>query len=311
VANDEKPVGKEIEIPESSREIAIRSEGVVWETLGELMDFAKLMAIAQRGVPAYLRRNVGDCLSIAIQAKEWGMSPFSVARQSYVVNDQIAYQAQLLHAIVLSRVKFKERPSFSYDGEFLDMRVTVSAWIEGESAPLVYESPLVKDIKVKNSPLWHSDPKQQLSYYGIRAWARRFCPEVLLGVYSDDELPGDDETGKVLVGAENAKDVTPPESLTARLSERAIKGAGFDVARAQQTAEEALKPIDVSRIQKAHEAVLEPLVDQVYEAVEKMEKEKSDAKPNRGRAGRVLPGDGPKDGEGQGSEAETGSLPGT
>ena len=56
---------------------------------------------------------------------------------------------------------------------------------EGEEVPL--ESPEIGKIQPKNSPLWKTDPDQQLGYYTIRAWARRHRPDVLLGVYDREE----------------------------------------------------------------------------------------------------------------------------
>jgi hypothetical protein len=43
-------------------------------------------------------------------------------------------------------------------------------------------------IEAQNSPLWKNDPDQQLFYYSSRAFCRRHFPDVLLGVYSRDEL---------------------------------------------------------------------------------------------------------------------------
>ena len=43
-------------------------------------------------------------------------------------------------------------------------------------------------ITTKNSPLWKTNPKQQLGYLQVKNWARQYCPGAILGVYSDDEL---------------------------------------------------------------------------------------------------------------------------
>jgi len=68
------------------------------------------------------------------------------------------------------------------------LQCKVTATFKGEDEPQEYTSPKVRDIKVKNSPLWVSDPQQQLGYYSVRAWVRRHCPDVLLGVYAPDEI---------------------------------------------------------------------------------------------------------------------------
>lgn len=41
---------------------------------------------------------------------------------------------------------------------------------------------------VRNSPLWEQDPRQQLAYLCVKRWARLHAPDVLLGVYTPDEL---------------------------------------------------------------------------------------------------------------------------
>ncbi|HAU6479257.1 TPA: recombinase RecT, partial [Citrobacter freundii] len=42
--------------------------------------------------------------------------------------------------------------------------------------------------QVRNSTLWASDPRQQLAYLAVKRWARLYCPDVILGVYSADEV---------------------------------------------------------------------------------------------------------------------------
>lgn len=42
--------------------------------------------------------------------------------------------------------------------------------------------------RTRNSTLWTEDPKQQIAYLAQKRWARLYCPDVLLGVYTPDEL---------------------------------------------------------------------------------------------------------------------------
>ena len=56
---------------------------------------------------------------------------------------------------------------------------------------------------IRNSPLWKSAPKQQLAYLAVKYWARLYCPEVILGVYSTDELEPTKRT---------IKDITPTDA---------------------------------------------------------------------------------------------------
>lgn len=174
-------------------DIAVSSNrgGVRFTSAQQMIDMAMLLSTADKAVPKHLRANPGACLRIVMQADEWGFSPFAVADQSYEVNDRIAYQSQMLHAVIERHAPLRERLSFRYVGEGTDLTCTVIGHLLGEEKPREWESPKIKDIKVKNSPMWTADPRKQLFYYASRDWARIYCPDVLLGVYSRDEIGED------------------------------------------------------------------------------------------------------------------------
>lgn len=159
---------------------------VVPDTFAQVMEFASAMAVAGTAIPKHLRSNEGACMAVAMQAFEWGMSPFAVANKSYSVNDRIAYEAQLIAAVVNTRSGIKGRLKYNFTGEGQNLRCEVTGILDGE--PATYRSPKFSDITPKNSPLWKSDPEQQLAYYSARAWARRHVPEVILGVYDREEI---------------------------------------------------------------------------------------------------------------------------
>jgi len=166
------------------------ANGLAPQTLAEVMDFAQLMAKAGPMVGKAFRNNPGACVAITMQAMQWGMNPFAVSQKAYTTGDNIGYEAQLVTAVINAHAPVKERPKFTFEGEGAKRRCTVTATLKGESEACVYQSPEVGTITTKNSPLWKQDPDQQLSYFSIRAWARRYCPEVIMGVYAIDELDG-------------------------------------------------------------------------------------------------------------------------
>ena len=47
---------------------------------------------------------------------------------------------------------------------------------------------MLSQAQVRNSTLWASDPKQQLAYLATKRWSRLHCPDVIMGVYTPDEL---------------------------------------------------------------------------------------------------------------------------
>jgi hypothetical protein len=98
--------------------------------------------------------------------------------------------------------------------------VRVWATIKGEATPRVLEL-LMTQARTRNSTLWTEDPKQQIAYLAQKRWARLHAPDVLLGVYTTDELDHQEprEMGPVEV-------VSPwtPDQL-AQAAEAASKGA--------------------------------------------------------------------------------------
>lgn len=193
------------------------------QNFGEVVAFAEIMSRSQHAIPKHLRDVPGACLAVAMQAMRWEMDPFAVASKSYNVKDIIAYEAQLIAAVVHTRAPLKTRPVYAFAGEGPDRRCTVTAMFD-DGIERSYESPRIADIKVKNSPLWTGDPDQQQGYYSIRAFGRRYCPEVLLGVYTPEEADS-------FRGPEHARDVTP-RGATVPFSQRI---AEIDGAKPQNT----------------------------------------------------------------------------
>ncbi|MNN40807.1 RecT family protein [compost metagenome] len=76
---------------------------------------------------------------------------------------------------------------------------------------------LLQQARTRNSTLWADDPKQQLAYLGVKRWARLYTPDVILGVYSVDELEEIDVTppGNGPQGGNDAK-----ASLAQKAAER-------------------------------------------------------------------------------------------
>ena len=160
---------------------------VAFHDMNQLMEFAKTMAIASIAIPKHLRENPGACLAVCIQASEWQMSPFAVANKSYSVNDRLAYEAQLINAVILRRAPIIGRFGITYSGTGDTRRCKVTAQLR-EGGSVEYESPEFGKITTKNSPLWKSDPDQQLFYFSSRSMCRRHFPDVLLGIYTADEM---------------------------------------------------------------------------------------------------------------------------
>lgn len=204
---------------------------IVPQSLGEIIEFSKLMAGSGVAVRKHMRGNPGACFSIAMQAFRWGMDPFQVANKSFEVNDQIAYEAQMIAAVINKNAPIKDRPTYAYSGNGLSRRCTVTV-VTTSGQSLSYESPEIANIKPQNSPLWKSDPDQQLGYYSIRALARRHFPDILLGVYDPEE-------------AESMSDVTPAAPAFAQpIDVRPAKAKATDALDRLQSRRQKVKTVE-------------------------------------------------------------------
>lgn len=162
-------------------------------SMGEAMEVARLMA-AGNFIRPHLRGKPGDCLAVVMQANRWGMDPYAVGNKTYFVNDQMAYESQLVSAVINSSGVLEGRVHLEWEGEGNDLVCTATGKLKGDPLPKARRV-AIKTITTRNSPLWKQDPEQQLGYYAQRAWVRLYAPEVLLGVYTPDELSGPHSMG--------------------------------------------------------------------------------------------------------------------
>lgn len=159
---------------------------------------AQIMSSGACTVPKHLQGNVGDCFAIVGQALRWGFDPYAVAQKTHLVNGTLGYEAQLIIAVINAKAPITGRLKFDYfgdwkkvkakDDESNDVGVIVSATIKGDDEPTTLSLSMAQVGKVRNSPLWTNDPRQQLAYLAAKRWARLHCPDVILGLYSEDEL---------------------------------------------------------------------------------------------------------------------------
>jgi len=218
-------------LPASSQSSALILDPMAMQNM---VAFADFMCKAVITVPKHLQGNSGDCLAVTMQAMQWGMNPFAVAQKTHLVSGNLGYEAQLVNAVIIARAPIIGRPNFEWYGDWSKVNgkeckahdIGVRTWvtIKGESEPRVLDVSFAQVGTVRNSPLWVNDPKQQIAYLATKKLARLHFPDVILGVYTDDELQ--DNQGIVDVtpkdqAVERLEDTRP--TLTEKQAEAAIK----------------------------------------------------------------------------------------
>jgi hypothetical protein len=162
---------------------------------------------------------------------QWNMNPFAVAQKTHLINGVLGYEAQLVAAVINNSGVVKDRFHFEWFGDWTKivgkfkevesrtktddngnpkkyivpdwkqeeergLGVRVWATLRGEKEPRELEL-LLTQARTRNSTLWTEDPKQQIAYLAQKRWARLYAPDVILGVYTGDEL---DEPSEKFMG---------------------------------------------------------------------------------------------------------------
>lgn len=207
-------------------------------SMDSIMRLADIMAKGRSTIPDHLKGSSADCAAVVMQAMQWRMNPFAVAQKTHLVNGALGYEAQLVNAVIQSSGVTVDRFNYEWYGPWEKiigkskvctapakgtkgaadykkeyqfrvpdyqmqdedgLGVRIWATLRGEAEPRVLELLLVQ-ASVRNSPLWATDPKQQLAYLAVKRWTRLYSPDVILGVYTPDEL---DEVNREM------RDITP------------------------------------------------------------------------------------------------------
>jgi len=204
------------------------------DSLDKMMRLAEVMATGRATLPKHFNGNPADCLAVVMQSMQWKMNPFAVAQKTHLVNGVLGYEAQLVNAVITTCAPVVDRLHYEWYGAWdkvigkftikngdkgeyrvpgwkledeQGLGVKVWATFRGEEEPRVLEL-LLAQARTRNSTLWADDPRQQLAYLATKRWSRLYCPDVILGVYSPDEL---EETAPTIRDVSPARGAAPAE----------------------------------------------------------------------------------------------------
>ncbi|WP_313686040.1 RecT family recombinase [Pantoea sp.] len=220
------------------------------ELFNRLQSLSSVMANSGEFVPAHFRGKPDACMAVVMQAARWGLDPFAVAQKTHIVSGTLGYEAQLVNAVINTMAPTKDRLHYEWFGawenivgKFVEktsakgnkyiapdwdlkdeagVGIRVWATLKGEDEPRELTI-LLSQAQVRNSTLWASDPRQQLAYLATKRWARLYCPDVILGVYTPDERDDEERTEKEVFSGESrinlaglpaADRTVPPEEET-------------------------------------------------------------------------------------------------
>jgi hypothetical protein len=150
------------------------------------LELAKAFADSKM-VPDHFKKSVGDCYIAINLANHYGMEPWMLMQEMYIIQGKPMMSGKMATAILNHSLADPLRPEYSGEGDERTIKLTGRP--EGEASPLSVTLK-VKDAKTQNEQ-WKKNPDQMLMYAASRMWGRRYTPDIILGiVFDDEEIPG-------------------------------------------------------------------------------------------------------------------------
>lgn len=283
--SDNKQVQVQPPMPESGS-VSTGSLVLNAGSMEQVINLSNFMAGADIMVPKHLMGKSADLAAIVMQAMCWNMNPFSVAQQTFLVSGTLGYSAQLVSAVITSSTAITGRFHYEYsDGweklagkvkpgakgpvkdwskaDEAGLWIRVGAILRGESEIQWGEKLYLASIMTRNSPLWVTNPKQQMAYLDLKYWSRIYAPQVILGVYTPEELNE--------IPAQAAADESPikvPEKKLERVDEDQQPEGEKPASQGEAEPAELVPDTEAAEAQALHES---ELFDSITESISRCE----------------------------------------
>lgn len=150
---------------------------------------AKVFA-ASKMVPANYQGNIADCIVALQMANRMNIDPFVFMQNTYIVHGKPAIEGKFAIALVNKLGPYPDGVRFKSEGDGDALKVTaygVRTTGEVDSCTVSFDQ--AKQMGwVQKNPLWKQMPEQMLHYRAGSWLARRYCPEVLMGLQTTEEV---------------------------------------------------------------------------------------------------------------------------
>jgi len=170
------------------------ARGDMWaggQSFADAMRMAKVLSTAPM-VPQTYRGQPGNCLIAIDMAMRMNVSPMMVMQSLYIVNGNPGWSGQACIAMInasgrFTPLKFKE----SQDGDDFSCTAYATEISTGETLyGTTVDKKMAEDMGwlAKNGSYWKKMPMQMARYRSAAFFARTYCPQALMGLYTENEL---------------------------------------------------------------------------------------------------------------------------
>jgi len=179
---------QEAEIARQERQLAVTER---WFDFSQRE--AKLLAASDYAPKAY-KGNVANCVLVINLARRLNMEPAVLMQNTAIIHGKPAFEAKFVIALI-NRSQLFTRLHYVFTGEpAMDSWGCRVVTIEKATGERI-EGPLVTIAMAKadgwyskEGSKWRSIPQQMLIYRAATFFGRVYCPEVTLGLHTQDEV---------------------------------------------------------------------------------------------------------------------------
>ena len=148
-------------------------------------------------VPATFQKNPSNCLIAIEQANRLNMSPFMVMQNLYIIQGKPSWSSKFLIAMINGSKKFDSELQYDEKKDASGKPYSCLAWtmkngrrVEGMEVTM----DMAKDEGwlAKNGSKWKTLPALMLRYRAASFFANLNCPELTLGIYTQEEYEDND-----------------------------------------------------------------------------------------------------------------------
>ena len=143
-------------------------------------------------VPTHYQNNMPNCAIAMQMAMRLNVDPFMFMQKTYIIQGKLGMEAQLAIALVNSRGPFTGPIQYKMEGDGRNRSCTAYAThkVTGEvcSATVPWAMVEAEGWSKKSGSKWQTMPDMMFWYRAATFLARLYCPEVLMGMATTDEL---------------------------------------------------------------------------------------------------------------------------
>lgn len=155
-------------------------------------------ALAQSNiVPNTFQKNPSNCLIAIEQAQRTRMSPFMVMQNLYVIQGRPSWSSKFLIAMINASGRYDMELQFDDERDKSGRPYACTCWttkqgrrIEGMRVDM--DMAQAEGWLGKNGSKWKTMPQLMLRYRAASFFANLNCPDLTLGLYTDDEVIDND-----------------------------------------------------------------------------------------------------------------------